>query len=98
VWSQRRAKRGAIQANALGPAFAASNLSDDAARLNAKTAETPGHLTMAIVAEKLIRKCRVIWRDGNKMGVVLILHSDRSYHSHSPNWTARTGACFKFSI
>jgi hypothetical protein len=40
--------------------------------LNAETAETPEHLTLVIVSEKLVRKCRVIWRDGNKMGVAFI--------------------------
>jgi hypothetical protein len=42
----------------------------DAASL--RTPETPEHLTLVIVSEKLVRKCRVIWRDGKKMGVAFI--------------------------
>jgi hypothetical protein len=40
--------------------------------LTAETEETPEHLTLVIVSEKLVRKCRVIWRDGAKMGVTFI--------------------------
>jgi hypothetical protein len=65
-------KDGVIQAKGLGTACTVRNLSDDGALLNAETAETPEHLTLVIVSEKLVRKCKVIWRDGNKMGVAFI--------------------------
>ena len=70
---RRRAfKDGVIQAKGLGTACTVRNLSDNGALLNAEAAETPEHLTLVIVSEKLVRKCRVIWRDGNKMGVAFI--------------------------
>lgn len=68
-------KDGVIQAKGLGTACTVRNLSDDGALLNAETAETAQtaeHLTLVIVSEKLVRKCRVIWRDGKKMGVAFI--------------------------
>ena len=65
-------KDGVIQAKGLGTACTVRNLSDDGALLSAETAETPEHLTLVIVSEKLVRKCKVIWRDGNKMGVAFI--------------------------
>jgi hypothetical protein len=65
-------KDGVVQAKGLGMACTVRNLSDDGALLNAEIAETPEHLTLVIVSEKLVRKCRVIWRDGKKMGVAFI--------------------------
>jgi hypothetical protein len=68
-------KDGVIQAKGLGTACTVRNLSDDGALLNSETAETvetADHLTLVIVSEKLVRKCRVIWREGNKMGVAFI--------------------------
>jgi hypothetical protein len=65
-------KDGVVQAKGLGTACIVRNLSDDGALLNAEIAEIPEHLTLVIVSEKLVRKCRVIWRDGKKMGVAFI--------------------------
>ncbi len=65
-------KDGVIQARGLGTACTVRNLSDNGALLNAETAVAPAHLTLVIVSEKLVRKCRVIWRDGNKMGVAFV--------------------------
>jgi hypothetical protein len=65
-------KDGIIQARGLGAACTVRNLSDKGALLNAETGETPEQLTLVIVSEKLVRKCRVIWRDGNRMGVAFI--------------------------
>jgi PilZ domain len=65
-------KDGVIQAKGLGTACTVRNLSDNGALLNAETGETPEHLTLVIVSEKLVRKCRVIWRDGSKIGVAFV--------------------------
>ena len=65
-------KNGVVQAKGLGMACTVRYLSDDGALLNAEIAETPEHLTLVIVSEKLVRKCKVIWRDGKKMGVAFI--------------------------
>jgi hypothetical protein len=65
-------KDGVIHAKGLGTACTVRNLSDNGALLNAETGETPEHLTLVIVSENLVRKCRVIWRNGNKMGVTFI--------------------------
>jgi hypothetical protein len=78
VDDNRRATRrrvfndGVIQAKGLGTACTVRNLSDDGALLNAEMAEIPEQMTLVIVSEKLVRKCKVIWRDGNKMGVAFI--------------------------
>jgi hypothetical protein len=65
-------KDGVIQAKGFGTACTVRNLSDTGALLNAETKNTPDHLTLVIVSEKLVRKCRVIWRDGPKMGVTFL--------------------------
>jgi len=65
-------KDGVIQSKGFGTACTVRNLSDTGALLNAETEETPDHLTLVIVSEKLVRKCRVIWRDGSKMGVTFL--------------------------
>jgi hypothetical protein len=78
VGDNRRAPRrrvfkdGVIQAKGLGTACTVRNLSDTGALLYAETEETPDNLTLVIVSEKLIRKCRVIWRDGPKLGVTFL--------------------------
>jgi hypothetical protein len=78
VGDNRRAPRrrvfkdGVIQAKGLGKACTVRNLSDTGALLNAETEETPDHLTLVIVSEKLVRMCRVIWRDGPKLGVTFL--------------------------
>jgi hypothetical protein len=78
VGDNRRAPRrrvfkdGVIQAKGLGTACTVRNLSDTGALLNAEAEETPDHLTLVIVSEKLVRKCRVIWRDGPKLGVTFL--------------------------
>lgn len=73
-WAPRRCvfKDGVIQAKGLGTVCTVRDFSDKAALLNGEAAETPQHLTLVTVSEKLVRKCRVIWRDGNKMGVAFI--------------------------
>jgi hypothetical protein len=63
---------GSFRQKGLGMACTVRNLSDTGALLNAETEETPDHLTLVIVSEKLVRKCRVIWRDGPKMGVAFL--------------------------
>jgi hypothetical protein len=69
---RRLFKDGVIQAKGAGTVSTMRNLSDNGALLNAETAETPEHLTLVIVSKQLVRKFRVIWRDGNKMGVAFI--------------------------
>jgi hypothetical protein len=70
--TRRVLKDGVVQARGLGTACTVRNLCDNGALLNAETGETPGHLTLVIVSEELVRKCKVIWRDGNKIGVAFI--------------------------
>jgi hypothetical protein len=47
-----------VQAKGLGTACTVRSLSNDGALLNAEIAETPEHLTLVVVSEKLVRKCR----------------------------------------
>jgi hypothetical protein len=59
-------RTGSFQAKGLGTVCTVRDFSAKGALLNGKAAETPQHLTLVIVSEKLVRKCRVIWRDGIK--------------------------------
>jgi len=69
---RRVLKDGVIQANGLGTACTVRNLSHVGALLNAKMDEAPEHLTLVVVSENLVRKCKVVWHDGDKIGVAFI--------------------------
>jgi len=65
-------KDGVIQADGLGMACTVRNISERGALLTASTEKAIEQLTLVIVSENLIKKCRVVWRDGNKMGVAFV--------------------------
>jgi hypothetical protein len=65
-------KDGVIQANGVGTVCTVRNLSRAGALLNAKMEQAPEHLTLVIVSENLVRKCKVVWHNGDKMGVAFI--------------------------
>jgi hypothetical protein len=65
-------KDGVIQANGRGTVCTVRNLSHTGALLNAKMEQAPEHLTLVIISENLVRKCKVVWHDGDKMGVAFI--------------------------
>ena len=65
-------KDGVIQADGLGMACTVRNISERGVLLTASTKKAIEQLTLVIVFENLIKKCRVVWRDGNKMGVAFV--------------------------
>ena len=65
-------KDGVIQANGVGTVCTVRNISDTGALLIANSEETPDHLTLVIVSENLVKKCQVVWREGNRMGVSFV--------------------------
>ena len=72
--AQRRRvfKDGVVQANGLGTVCTVRNISSTGALLIASTEETPEQLTLVIISENLVKKCKGVWRDGNKMGVTFV--------------------------
>ena len=71
---RRVLKEGVIQARGLGLDCTVRNLSATGALL---IAELDGkseldQLTLVVVSEKLVRKCKVVWQAGNKMGVAFV--------------------------
>lgn len=69
---RRVLKDGVIQARGFGMACTVRNLSHVGALLNAKIEQVPEELTLVIVSENLVRKCKVIWYDGDKVGVAFV--------------------------
>ena len=68
--AQRRRvfKDGVIQSEGVGMKCTVRNISDTGALIVAAQ-ETADQFTLVIVSESLIRKCKVVWRDQNRMGV-----------------------------
>ena len=65
-------KDGVIQADGIGMACIVRNISETGALLTARTERAIEQFTLVVVSENLIKKCRVVWRDGNKMGVAFV--------------------------
>ena len=65
-------KDGVIQANGVGMACTVKNMSDTGALVVAHSTDFIEQLTLVVVSENLVRKCKVVWRDGTKMGVVFV--------------------------
>jgi hypothetical protein len=65
-------KDGVIQANGIGTACSVRNISASGALLVVNIEEAIEQLTLVVVSENLIKKCSVVWRDGDRMGVTFV--------------------------
>lgn len=65
-------KSAIIQATGIGMSCTVRNISQSGALLIANTDEPLERLTLVIVSEKLVRKCQVVWRAGDKIGVTFV--------------------------
>jgi hypothetical protein len=65
-------KDAVIQFNGIGLACVVKNISMTGALLLASTERPIEQLTLVVVSENLVRKCRVVWRESNKIGVAFI--------------------------
>jgi hypothetical protein len=69
---RRVLKEGIIQAKGLSTVCTVRNISATGALLIADIELELDQLTLVVVSENLIRKCKIIWHERNTMGVAFI--------------------------
>ena len=65
-------KDGVIQSNGVGAKCVIRNISETGALVVADPETIADTFNLAIVSENLVRKCKVVWRDRDKMGVMFV--------------------------